>query len=121
MRPESTSSTRPSTVTPCFGTPGPLSSLRVDTHGLSSFVADVYTELILRFAKSINSGSATLFKAKISPWATGAAKKAPGAKDSVVEEPEDIDTAPKKLEWVMTNELKMAVVRLTPMLQVGRR
>ena len=71
------------------------------------YVADVYTELILRFAKTINSASATLFKAKTSPWATGASKKA-GAVQT--EEPEEIDTAPKKLEWTMTSDLKMAVV-----------
>lgn len=70
-------------------------------------MADVYTELILRFAKTINSASATLFKAKTSPWATGASKKA-GAVQT--EEPEEIDTAPKKLEWTMTSDLKMAVV-----------
>ncbi|KAK4698581.1 carnitine O-acetyltransferase, partial [Phenoliferia sp. Uapishka_3] len=81
----------------------------VDGHTVLRFVADVYTELILRFAKSINSGSSTLFKAQPSPWATGAGKKAPGSKGSVAEEPEELDTAPKKLEWVMTSDLKMAV------------
>ena len=29
------------------------------------------------------------------------------------EEPEEIDTAPKKLEWTMTSDLKMAVVSLS--------
>lgn len=81
----------------------------VDGHTVLRFVADVYTELILRFAKSINSASSTLFKAKISPYAKGAAKKPPG-KDSIAEEAEELDTAPKKLEWIMTPELKMAVV-----------
>lgn len=57
-----------------------------------SFVADVYTELILRFAKSINSASATLFKAKISPWAKGAGKKAAPANGHASEPLEEIDT-----------------------------
>ncbi|KAM0756020.1 acyltransferase ChoActase/COT/CPT [Meredithblackwellia eburnea MCA 4105] len=82
----------------------------VDGHTVLRYVADVYTELILRFAKSINSGSATLFKAQTSPWATGAGKKAPGAKNGgVQEEPEEIDTAPKKLEWAITSDLKAAI------------
>lgn len=83
----------------------------VDGHTVLRFVADVYTELILRFAKSINSQSSTLFKAKFSPWAKGGPKKAPG-KEGDQEEPEEIDTAPKKLEWIMTPELKLAVVSL---------
>lgn len=82
----------------------------VDGHTVLRFVADVYTELILRFAKSINSASATLFKAKMSPWATGAGKKA--SVGGTPEEREEIDTAPKKLEWIMTPELKLAVVRV---------
>jgi carnitine O-acetyltransferase len=57
-----------------------------------SFVADVYTELILRFAKSINSASATLFKAKISPWAKGAGKKVAPANGAASEPQEEIDT-----------------------------
>lgn len=73
------------------------------------YVADVYTELILRFAKTINSASATLFKAKTSPWATGAARKAVITKEQE-DEREEVDTAPKKLEWIMNSELKMAVV-----------
>ncbi|SCV67108.1 BQ2448_5754 [Microbotryum intermedium] len=77
----------------------------VDGHTVLRFVADVYTELILRFAKSINSASSTLFKAKFSPWATGGGRKQ-GQND---EAPEVIDTAPKKLEWVMTPDLKVAV------------
>ncbi|GAA5869850.1 hypothetical protein JCM16303_001818 [Sporobolomyces ruberrimus] len=78
----------------------------VDGHTVLRFVADVYTELILRFARSINSASGTLFKAKLSPWAKGGpGKKA--APDG--ETPEEPDTEPKKLEWIMTPELKLAV------------
>ncbi|GAA6035441.1 hypothetical protein JCM8097_000256 [Rhodosporidiobolus ruineniae] len=78
----------------------------VDGHTVLRYVADVYTELILRFARSINSASGTLFKAKLSPWAKGG----PGKKAVSPEEaPEDIDSEPKKLDWVMTPELKLAV------------
>lgn len=96
---------------------GPLRLLQLQSADSSflvhRFVADVYTELILRFAKSINSASSTLFKAKTSPWAKGAGKKAPaanGKSSTPEEEPEEVDTDPKKLEWVVTPELKVAVV-----------
>lgn len=75
---------------------------------LNSFVADVYTELILRFARSINSASGTLFKAKLSPWAKGGPGKKAAPEGEIPEEP---DTEPKKLDWIMTPELKLAVVR----------
>ncbi|BGP20849.1 hypothetical protein JCM10213_008115 [Rhodosporidiobolus nylandii] len=79
----------------------------VDGHTVLRYVADVYTELILRFARSINSRSGTLFKAKPSPWAKGG----PGRKAPLPEgeQPEDIDIEPKKLEWVMNAELRNAV------------
>ena len=77
---------------------------------LGRFVADVYTNLILLFAKTINSHAGTLFKAKTSPYATGAGKKAPTKGDSIEEEMvEEVDTTPKKLDWNMTPELKMGV------------
>ncbi|GAA5828545.1 hypothetical protein JCM11251_000843 [Rhodosporidiobolus azoricus] len=79
----------------------------VDGHTVLRYVADVYTELILRFARSINSASGTLFKAKLSPWAKGGPGKKGGVGEG--EEPEEVDIEPKKLEWVMTPELKLAV------------
>ncbi|TNY21438.1 Choline/Carnitine o-acyltransferase-domain-containing protein [Rhodotorula diobovata] len=82
----------------------------VDGHTVLRYVADVYTELILRFARSINPAATGLFKAKLSPWAKGGpGKKAAPKEDAKPEEPEEIDVAPKKLEWIMTPELKMAV------------
>ena len=70
------------------------------------FVSDIYCDLILRFAKTINSASATLFQAKLSPWAKGAARKPGAPSEGRAEEPE---VEPKKLEWIMTPELKLAV------------
>ena len=71
------------------------------------YAGDVYTELILRFAKSINSNATTLFKAKTSPWATGAGKKANGSAPNEPEE--ELDTEPKKLEWNLTPELRTGI------------
>ncbi|KAH9819592.1 acyltransferase ChoActase/COT/CPT [Melampsora americana] len=62
----------------------------VDGHTVLRFVGDIYTELILRFAHSINSSSKTLFKAKVS-------------------KEEIIDWIPKKLEWDLSNPLKTAI------------
>ncbi|KAG0142983.1 hypothetical protein CROQUDRAFT_49466 [Cronartium quercuum f. sp. fusiforme G11] len=62
----------------------------VDGHTVLRFVGDVYTELILRFARSINSASRTLFKACSS-------------------KEEKVDYTPKKLEWVISSELKTAI------------
>ncbi|GAA5897769.1 hypothetical protein JCM8208_000256 [Rhodotorula glutinis] len=82
----------------------------VDGHTVLRYVADVYTELILRFARSINPAAAGLFKAKLSPWAKGGPGKKAAPADAIKDgEPEEIDVAPKKLEWIMTPELKMAV------------
>lgn len=67
----------------------------VDGHTVLRYVADVYTELILLFAKTINSQATTLFKARLSPWAKGAGAKK--GKPEVDEEREEIDTEPKKL------------------------
>jgi len=82
----------------------------VDGHTVLRYAGDVYTELILRFAKSINSNATTLFKAKTSPWATGAGKKAAANGNwSPQEEPEELDTEPKKLDWSLTPELRTGI------------
>lgn len=73
------------------------------------YAGDIYTELILRFAKSINNHATTLFKAKLSPYATGAGKKANGNNQSSEEEKEELDTEPKKLEWNLTPELRNGI------------
>lgn len=70
------------------------------------YAGDVYTELILRFAKSINSNATTLFKAKISPWAIGGGKKADSDNK---ERPEELETDPKRLSWHLTPELRTGI------------
>ena len=83
----------------------------VDGHTVLRFVADIYTELIMRFAKSINSATKSLFQAKVSPHAKGL-----GAKKTIPEEEggdegdeADYDTEPKKLEWNLTPEVRAAI------------
>ncbi|PWY98473.1 acyltransferase ChoActase/COT/CPT [Testicularia cyperi] len=82
----------------------------VDGHTVLRYAADVYTELIMRFAKSINSATKSLFKAKTSPFAKGAGKKAngtssPSEQDAQRAQDVALATAPKKLEWNLTRKL----------------
>lgn len=80
----------------------------VDGHTVLRYAADVYTELIMRFAKSINSATKSLFKAKTSPFAKGAGKKANGTtSEADARKAQDVNqaTAPKKLEWNLTTKL----------------
>ena len=80
----------------------------VDGHTVLRYAADVYTELIMRFAKSINSATKSLFKAQTGPFAKGAGKKANGTTSEIdARKAQDVDqaTAPKKLEWNLTSKL----------------
>lgn len=81
----------------------------VDGHTVLRFVADVYTELIMQFAKSIHSATKSLFQAKTSPHARGAGKKADQGDD--VERSQAIirATTPKKLEWALEQDLSDAI------------
>lgn len=70
----------------------------VDGHTVLRFASDVYTDTILRFARTINGQAPTLW-ASTSP-------------DPSKRDPEsfgDVNTTPHKLEWDMTPELKIAV------------
>lgn len=69
------------------------------------FAADIYTELVLLFAKSINPVAPTLFKSKISPYS----KTAKGGPQPVPEGHYVPDTAPKRLEWTYSNEIKLGI------------
>ncbi|POV99243.1 hypothetical protein PSTT_13917, partial [Puccinia striiformis] len=83
----------------------------VDGHTVLRFVGDVYTELILRFAKSINTNSHTLFKAKPSAWAQSARARKPATTSDQADtmHQEVINTIPKKLEWQLSNSLKASI------------
>lgn len=70
----------------------------VDGHTVLRFASDVYTDTILRFAKSINGQAPSL-------WATSSpdpAKRDPRSFGNV-------STTPRKLEWDMTPELSIAL------------
>ncbi|KAL2180093.1 Choline/Carnitine o-acyltransferase-domain-containing protein [Thermothelomyces heterothallicus CBS 202.75] len=70
----------------------------VDGHTVLRFASDVYTDTILRFARTINGKAPTLW-ASTSP-------------DPSKRDPEsfgDVSTTPHKLEWDMTPELRIAV------------
>lgn len=73
----------------------------VDGHTVLRFVADIYTELILQFAKSINQSTKSLFTAKHSPDARGQDSRTPiKPRHEVVTK-----TMPKKLEWVLSDSI----------------
>lgn len=76
----------------------------VDGHTVLRYAADIYTELVLLFAKSINPSTPSLFKAKLSPFAKGS--KTPRGDDDVECE---ADTNPKKLVWRLTPNLRAGV------------
>ncbi|KAF3918813.1 hypothetical protein ABW20_dc0100170 [Dactylellina cionopaga] len=70
----------------------------VDGHTVLRFVSDVYTDTILRFAKTIHGGSPSLW-ASVSP-------------DPAKRDPEsfgNVSTTPHKLEWTMLPELSLAL------------
>lgn len=70
----------------------------VDGHTVLRFASDVYTDTILRFARSINGQAPSLW-ASTSP-------------DPSKRDPEsfgDVNTTPRKLEWDMIPELSIAV------------
>lgn len=58
-------------------------------------------------ARSINPAAPTLFKAKLSPHGKTFRRK-PGS-SGPSEPPEQIDTAPKKLEWNLSAEVRTAI------------
>lgn len=70
----------------------------VDGHTVLRFASDVYTDTILRFAKSINGQAPTL-------WST----QSPDPSKRDPESFGDVSTTPHKLEWDMTPELQIAL------------
>lgn len=70
----------------------------VDGHTVLRFASDVYTDTILRFARTINGQAPTL-------WASTSPDPSKRDPDSFG----DVNTMPHKLEWDMTPQLKIAV------------
>lgn len=77
----------------------------VDGHTVLRYAADIYTELVLLYAKTINPSTPSLFKAKFSPHAKGSKTK-PEEGDG---EGSDFETSPKKLEWKLAPEISAGV------------
>lgn len=82
----------------------------VDGHTVLRFASDLYTDTILRFAKSINGQSPSL-------WASNSPDPSKRDPDSFG----DVSTTPHKLEWDMTPELltalRFAETRLADLIQ----
>jgi carnitine O-acetyltransferase len=70
----------------------------VDGHTVLRFASDVYTDTILRFARSINGQAPTL-------WTSTSPDPSKRDPDSFG----DVNTTPRKLEWDMIPELSIAV------------
>lgn len=70
----------------------------VDGHTVLRFASDVYTDTILRFARTINGQAPSL-------WASTSPDPSKRDPDSFG----DVSTTPHKLEWDMTPELSIAV------------
>ncbi|KAF2471298.1 carnitine acetyl transferas-like protein [Lindgomyces ingoldianus] len=70
----------------------------VDGHTVLRFASDVYTDTILRFARTINGGAPSL-------WASTSPDPAKRDPDSFG----DVQTTPHKLEWDMVPELSTAL------------
>lgn len=70
----------------------------VDGHTVLRFASDVYTDTILRFARTINGQAPTL-------WASTSPDPSRRDPDSFG----DVNTTPHKLEWDMLPELRIAV------------
>ncbi|KAJ9104530.1 hypothetical protein QFC21_002026 [Naganishia friedmannii] len=78
----------------------------VDGHTVLRYAADVYTELVLLFAKSINPATPSFFKAKLSPYSK-AYKAKPGEK--IPEAEEELETMPRKLQWKLSPDIRAGI------------
>ncbi|WFD00742.1 carnitine O-acetyltransferase [Malassezia yamatoensis] len=81
-----------------------------DGHTVLRFVGDIYTELILQFARSINPNTKSLFRAKTSPYVRGLANrnKTQPVNESLMK---DIQarTTPKRLEWILDSSMLQSI------------
>ncbi|KAI5119672.1 hypothetical protein M0805_009617 [Coniferiporia weirii] len=98
----------------------------VDGHTVLRFAADIFTDGLMLLARSINPSAPTLFHAPISPYArsykppknaqSGSTNGKSGLTNGDALSPASwglcaskIDTAPKKLEWVLGPELRAGI------------
>ncbi|RCH87003.1 hypothetical protein CU098_005344 [Rhizopus stolonifer] len=67
----------------------------VDGHTVLRFVSDIYTETILRFAKTINSQTKSIFHSY--------------KRESVACNQQSIDINPRKIEWHLTEPIRLGI------------
>ncbi|GAA5804870.1 acyltransferase ChoActase/COT/CPT [Helicostylum pulchrum] len=80
----------------------------VDGHTVLRYVSDIYTDTILRFAKTINSQTQSIFHnyRQRSESISSSARDRTSSSDS---SPAYFDHNPRKIEWNMTEEVEMGV------------
>ena len=79
-------------------------NLGVDGHTVLRYVSDIYTDTILRFAKTINSQTKSIFHSHNSQ------DNAPGRRGSAASATsQGFDSNPRRLEWKMTPKLTLGV------------
>jgi carnitine O-acetyltransferase len=74
----------------------------VDGHTVLRYVSDIYTETILRFAKTINSQTKSIFHS-YKPSSSNSRGGSTSSNDRV------IDINPRKIEWNMTDKLRLGI------------
>lgn len=79
--------------------------LGVDGHTVLRYVSDIYTDTILRFAKTINSQTKSIFHSYKPANGNGGGSRngSTSSTDKV------IDINPRKIEWNMTDKLRLGV------------
>jgi carnitine O-acetyltransferase len=81
----------------------------VDGHTVLRYVSDIYTDTILRFAKTINSQTQSIFhnyRQRRDSTATNAPRDRAGSTSSATGY---FDHNPRKIEWNMTEEVELGV------------
>ncbi|ORZ16240.1 acyltransferase ChoActase/COT/CPT [Absidia repens] len=73
----------------------------VDGHTVLRFVSDIYTDTILRFAKTINSQTKSIFHSY--------KNKSPPPRDRSGSDASTFDINPRRIEWNMTEELSQGI------------
>lgn len=81
-----------------------------DGHTVLRFVADIYTELILQFARSIHPSIKSLFHGQTSPFARSitSKNKASVSRDQVLSDVQ-ARTTPKRLEWALSSSVLRSI------------
>ncbi|KAI9310142.1 acyltransferase ChoActase/COT/CPT [Dichotomocladium elegans] len=79
----------------------------VDGHTVLRYVSDIYTDTILRFAKTINSQTKSIFHSK--KKADSSPNNANARRGSASSASSAFDSNPRRIEWNMTEEITLGV------------